>query len=356
MILEQGVDEEELKVDISEDFTINEAEGSDIKVYEKGIAGQTDFPCLSAKFDDNDEFIASCHSNGQIEIHDADSCNYICHLEGDEEETKKPVCTMLRWRPGPEPDTIIAVDVKGGIRRYSKKEQKQVDSIATDEGEDNRLFALDYASDATSFATGGTDHFVRIYDDETMKLKVKLDPFYTQKSGHTNRIFCVTYNKADPNLVASAGWDSTVIIHDLRKKGPISGILGPYVCGDSIEFCGKDVIVGSFRNENQLEVWDTRTTKKVKDISWDGDNFDSDVPVKIFTVSRSHHESINSIMIAGGGQSNELRVFNQDYVPVARISDVSRSIFTSDISHHSDSFLFAGGDGVIRVCKVIIYN
>lgn len=61
-------------------------------------------------------------------------------------------------------------------------------------------------------------------------------------------------------------------------------------------------------------------------------------------------------MIAGGGQSNELRVFNQNYEAVANITDVSRGIFTSDISHHSDAFLFAGGDGVIRVCKVIIYN
>lgn len=51
---------------------------------------------------------------------------------------------MVKWRPGPEPDSIIAVDVKGCIRRYSKKEKKQVDQIVTDEGENNRLFALDY--------------------------------------------------------------------------------------------------------------------------------------------------------------------------------------------------------------------
>ena len=61
-------------------------------------------------------------------------------------------------------------------------------------------------------------------------------------------------------------------------------------------------------------------------------------------------------MIAGGGESDELRVFNQNYEPVVNIKDVSRAIFTADISHHCDSFLFAGGDGVIRVCKLIIYN
>lgn len=44
MILE--LDEEDTKVPISDDYDINEAEGSDIKVYEKGILGGTEVPCL----------------------------------------------------------------------------------------------------------------------------------------------------------------------------------------------------------------------------------------------------------------------------------------------------------------------
>lgn len=79
-------------------------------------------------------------------------------------------------------------------------------------------------------------------------------------------------------MIASGGWDSTVILHDIRQKGPISGILGPYICGDSIDFNGKDIITGSWRNENQIEVWDLRTTEKSKDIDWEGDNFDSEEP------------------------------------------------------------------------------
>lgn len=73
-------------------------------------------------------------------------------------------------------------------------------------------------------------------------------------------------------------------------------------------------------------------------------------------MTKSHHDSINSVMIAGGGESDELHVFNQDLNPVVKITDVSRAIFTCDISNHCDSFLFAGGDGVIRVCKLIVYS
>lgn len=357
MILELGEDDtEKPKKELSENFTINEADGTDVKVFEKGTIGSIDVPCLCAKYDDNDEYIVSCYSDGAIELYDADSLELVCTLEQPEEDSKQAISTVVKWRPGKNPEHVVAVDVKGLIRKYSTAEKKLVQTITPEEGEDNRLFAFDYSSDGATFATGGTDHFVRVYDDETMKLKTVLDPFYSGKTGHSNRIFCVKYNKANSNLIASAGWDNTIIIHDIRQKGPVSGMLGAYVCGDSLEFFGTEIISGSWRIENPIEIWDTRTTEKSKDVSWDGDNFESENPVRLFCLEKSHHDSINSIMIAGGGESNELRVFNCLNQPVVNITDVSRAIFTCDISHHSDAFLFAGGDGAIRVCKVIIYN
>lgn len=111
-------------------------------------------------------------------------------------------------------------------------------------------------------------------------------------------------------------------------------MLGAYVCGDALDFFGKQIISGSWRNENQIELWDLRKEDKVQNIDWDGGNFESENPVRIFTLTKSHHESINSIMLAGGGESDELHVFNQNHSPVVKITDVSRAIFTCDISHH----------------------
>lgn len=133
-------------------------------------------------------------------------------------------------------------------------------------------------------------------------------------------------------------------------------MLGAYVCGDALEFYGNNIMSGSWRTENQLQIWDIRKEEKIKDIDWNGGNFESDIPVMIFTLAKSHNDSMNSFMIAGGGESNELRVFNDDMQPVVNITDVSRSIYTCDIATHGDAFLFAGGDGVIRVCKVITYS
>lgn len=161
-----------------------------------------------------------------------------------------------------------------------------------------------------------------------MKLKTILDPFYTGKTGHNNRIFCVKYNKNDPNLIASAGWDGTVIVHDIRKRGPVSGMLGAYVCGDALEFCDKNVYSGSWRLENQIELWDIRSTDKIKTVDWDGDNFESKNPVRLFCLERSNSDNVNNVMIAGGGESNELRIFNHEDKAMVNITDVSRAIFT----------------------------
>jgi WD40 repeat protein len=90
--------------------------------------------------------------------------------------------------------------------------------------------------------------------------------------GHSNRIFCVKFDPFSQHTIASGGWDNTIQIYDIRKKGPIKSIYGPHVCGDAIDFFndGHTMLTGSYRQENVLELWDLRTFKKCRDINWDG--------------------------------------------------------------------------------------
>ena len=90
--------------------------------------------------------------------------------------------------------------------------------------------------------------------------------------GHSNRIFCVRFDSTNSNIIASGGWDNTVQIYDIRKKGPIASIYGPHVCGDAIDFKsdGYTMLTGSYRQDNVLELWDLRTFKKSRDIGWEG--------------------------------------------------------------------------------------
>eukprot|EP00351_Strombidinopsis_sp_SopsisLIS2011_P001868 CAMPEP_0116875326 /NCGR_PEP_ID=MMETSP0463-20121206/7227_1 /TAXON_ID=181622 /ORGANISM="Strombidinopsis sp, Strain SopsisLIS2011" /LENGTH=93 /DNA_ID=CAMNT_0004520737 /DNA_START=543 /DNA_END=824 /DNA_ORIENTATION=+ len=74
-------------------------------------------------------------------------------------------------------------------------------------------------------------------------------------------------------MFVSGGWDSTLQVYDLRVKAPVAAIRGPLVCGaDAIDFKkdGWQVITGSYRQEEALEVYDLRKNEKVRTFDWNG--------------------------------------------------------------------------------------
>lgn len=72
---------------------------------------------------------------------------------------------------------------------------------------------MDYHPSGTTFCTAGKDNQVRVYDEETKKITQTLNPVVWMKQGHNNRIFSVKYNKGEPDLLASGGWD-----HNVKNK------------------------------------------------------------------------------------------------------------------------------------------
>ena len=120
-------------------------------------------------------------------------------------------------------------------------------------------------------ATAGKDKFIRLYDEQTKSIVMKMKES-SEHCGHSNRVFCVKFDPMDYNMVASGGWDNTLQIYDIRKKGPVASIYGPHICGESIDWKndGHTILTGSYRQDDVLEFWDTRTFEKFKDIKWDG--------------------------------------------------------------------------------------
>lgn len=73
----------------------------------------------------------------------------------------------------------------------------------------NSLYMVEFNRDGSKLATCGLDKTVRLYDEHTKALIIKLKETRTQ-CGHSNRVFCVKFNPADPHMLASGGWDNTV--------------------------------------------------------------------------------------------------------------------------------------------------
>lgn len=118
------------------------------------------------------------------------------------------------------------------------------------------------------FATGGSDTIVRVYDEQTRKKKLELAGGGTGEPGHSNRVFSVKFDKDDENLIISGGWDNNVKVWDLREGAAVRSIYGPYICGDALDIHDGYILTGSWRGDNQVQLWDLGTSENIVNIDW----------------------------------------------------------------------------------------
>lgn len=66
---------------------------------------------------------------------------------------------------------LLVANTNGHLYQYAAKTGKEV--YHTHE-EGNYIMALDYTQDGLNFSTAGKDNIIRIYDEETKKIKQQL--------------------------------------------------------------------------------------------------------------------------------------------------------------------------------------
>ncbi len=69
-------------------------------------------------------------------------------------------------------------------------------------------------------------------------------------AGHSNRIYSVKFDRLNPNVLYSGGWDETLFCWDIRTSKVSSFVHGPLICGDSIDTNFNSILCGSFRGED----------------------------------------------------------------------------------------------------------
>ena len=197
-------------------------------------------------------------------------------------------------------------------------------------------------------------------------------------------------------MIASGGWDNTIQIYDIRKKGPVSSIYGPHICGDAIDFYndGHTLLTGSYRQEDVLELWDLRKMERSRIIDWNGpkatDNnytqgmelekendeenkenasprgspgrspreeasseitgFSRSAPAP-FIYSAQFSNKFDVVMAAGAG-ANEVRLFGYKTGNLlCCIGDMNRAVLTLTKANTSSDFAFGSADSKIRIMQ-----
>lgn len=98
---------------------------------------------------------------------------------------------------------------------------------------------------------------LRLYD-ENQKTCVHEFGQGAEIPGHSNRIFSIKFDPSNNNLMYSGGWDNTIVAYDIRQENPIWNMLGPHVCGESIDVHGSTLLTGSYDINNNLSIWDLK--------------------------------------------------------------------------------------------------
>lgn len=197
--------------------------------------------------------------------------------------------TCLRWRPASSTggfritdattatrNVLLAAGSDGSLRHIHATSGRVLSTLYEP---DTQLYACDYRPDGGAFASAGNAKVVRVYDEETRALKVELSggvasasayvldrstggvasssaASLSGASGHNNRIFAVAWHPTDENCIASAGWDNTVQIWDVRAGMAVRSIFGPHLGGDGLVFSadGTLLITASWRANDTLQV------------------------------------------------------------------------------------------------------
>jgi len=81
--------------------------------------------------------------------------------------------------------------------------------------------------------------------------------------GHSLRIFSAKFVRDDENLLITGGWDKNVKIWDVRSGEIVRNIVGPFICGDSIDIFENVILTGSYTDQKQISMYEFGTGKLI---------------------------------------------------------------------------------------------
>lgn len=257
--------------------------------------------------------------------------------------------TCLRFRPtkaNKNTEALLSANSDGTIIQWNVTKGKQLAKVIE---KNHQILCLDYNVEGTSFVTAGRDFKIRVYDEETKEVTSVMEGDVYNNPGHSNRIFCVKYIPDHPYLLMSGGWDDSVFFWDVRDKKSCGSILGASISGDSMDFHRGQILTGSYRSSEQLQLWDFGTKKLVKDIPYNQDNSGSSAMIYGAQFNKLNGGSF----LAGSTGNNEVRIYENDgeYRPTGIVTNLVKGCYSVDYGNKSKIFTFGGGDGVIYVIQ-----
>jgi len=303
--------------------------------------GESSSDYLCCRLDPDDAFLAVGTAEGLVEIYSMKDEKLLSVLDGNTASEVPTTC--LRWKPSGSSKTrnvLVAGCADGSITHWHVSSGKLLHKI---QEKTNQILCMDYNSDGSMFAAAGKDYIVRVYDENTKSVSVTLEGGILSYPGHSNRVFSVKFLPEDPNVIISGGWDCTIQIWDIREGKSVGSIFGPSISGDALDYKKGVILSGSWRNANQIELWDFGTRKLMSNLDWDYGRKVDNCYVYSAQFSKSNEKTIG----VGCSNLNEMRLFDRESKnrPFGKLTNMKKGIYSVDFGNRSNIIAYCGGGG-----------
>mmetsp|Transcript_5625 Transcript_5625/g.13286 ORF Transcript_5625/g.13286 Transcript_5625/m.13286 type:complete len:375 (-) Transcript_5625:64-1188(-) len=325
-----------------------------------------DSQAFSVRFNADHNFLAAAGGHGTVSVFNVSTGQEAYRLNRPGHHAIKQVC----WRPETAASSLrtrgvlVGAGTDGKIRQWHVTSGKCLQDVHVgDEAE--QLLCVDYSKDGSKIAAGGLKA-IFVLDEETKKQTACLQGGdYENTPGHANRVLaCRFLPVADmPWGLVSGGWDNTVQYWDLRAGHAVRAIFGPHICGDALDVSadGTQLLTGSCRDENQLELWDIAKGERIKALPWRARGMEE--PACFLYTARFSKDPHSSLICAGGSfasaeDGGEAKVFHYGgaapHAPNKCLGTVVHyTCLSADFGAPETGLLAMGGtDGRVRIMSL----
>ncbi|XP_075035114.1 uncharacterized protein LOC142097299 [Mixophyes fleayi] len=287
---------------------------------------------MSCRFNPSGTLLAAGLISGTIKVYTVSDGSCVHTLQDDQSIAACLPVTALRFHPATPysmGDLLLATYAGGQVKFWHMSTQSCVRSLR----EDRQTLAVTFSPSGSHFLTAGSNDDILVYDTKTFTCVnvCQPSPSLSVMDGHRSRVFGLTFHPGSEESFISGGWDDTVQFWDIRQKHSIRKISGPHVCGDALDIDPEteQILIGSWRKQENLQVWDSQTGQKIRTVP---DDFRG--PSRVYScrwLGAGH-------MIAAGSDINMCRIIDRNSLQTrGSLVDLPCGVYSMDISYSKTS-------------------
>lgn len=297
---------------------------------------ETEIDCgqevLCCRFNPSGTLLAVGLITGTIKVYSLSDGIWVYTLKDDQTVGHHLPVTALRFhpsRPSSRGELLLATYAGGQVKFWHISTQSCIRSLR----EDRQTLAVTFSPSGGHFLTAGASDDILVYDTETLRcLNIcQPSPSLSVMDGHRSRIFALTFHPFSEESFISGGWDDTVQFWDVRQKRSLRRISGPHVCGDALDIDPdtQEILIGSWRKEENLQVWDSQTGQKIQTVP---DDYRG--PSRVYAcrwLGAGH-------MIAAGSDINMCRIIDRNSLLTrGSLVDLPGGVYSLDVASSGTS-------------------